>query len=41
LLICHVGDFDLRNWSDASAFGAGLLVMALFAARHFGRFHGG
>ena len=40
-LICHVGDFDLRNLVDASAFGACLLVMALFAARHFGRFHGG
>jgi|ERR1700722_17009382 hypothetical protein len=40
-LTCHVGDFDVRNLGDASAFGAGALVMAWFAARHFGRFHGG
>jgi hypothetical protein len=40
-LICHVGAFDLRDLSDASAFGAGVLMMTLFAARHFGRFHGG
>jgi hypothetical protein len=40
-LICHVGNFDLRDWSDVSAFGAGVLVMAVFAARHFGRSHGG
>lgn len=40
-LICHIGSFDLRDFSDASAFGAGVLGMAVFAARHFGRFHGG
>jgi len=41
LLVCRVGAFGLRNAADVAALGAGALVMALFAARHFGRFHGG
>ena len=41
LLVCRVGAFALRNAADVAALGAGALVMALFAARHFGRFHGG
>jgi hypothetical protein len=41
VLVCRVGTFDLRGTTDVAAFGAGALVMALFAARHFGRFHGG
>ncbi len=41
VLLCRVGDFDLRNLGEVAAFGAGALVMALFAALHFGRFHGG
>src|ERR1700744_2642252 len=41
LLICRVGDFDLRSTADAISLGAGFLMMGLFAARHFGRFHGG
>jgi hypothetical protein len=41
LLICHVGDFGLRNTGDVAAFGAGALAIALFCARHFGRLHGG
>jgi hypothetical protein len=41
LLVCRVGDFDLKNASDAGAFGLGLLALGLFGARHFGRFHGG
>jgi len=41
VLVCHVGDFDWRNWADASALGVGALLIALFSARHFGRFHGG
>ena len=41
VLICRVGDFDLRSTPDAAALGLGVLVMSLFAARHFGRFHGG
>jgi hypothetical protein len=41
LLVCRVGDFDLRDSADAGALGLGLFVMAMFAARHFGRFNGG
>lgn len=41
LLICRVGDFDLHVTADASAAGLGALLMAIMAARMFGRFHGG
>lgn len=41
LLVCRVGDFRWRNTGDVAAFGAGALLIALFSARHFGRFHGG
>jgi hypothetical protein len=41
LLICHVGDFDLRLWDHAGALGLGILLMGALTARLFGRFHGG
>ena len=41
LLICRVGEFDLRSTDHVAAFGLGILLMAAFAARTFGRFHGG
>lgn len=41
LLICRVGDFDLKSTPDVVAAGLGALLISLFAARHFGRFHGG
>src|ERR1700684_689459 len=41
LLLCRVGDFSLRSTAHAIALGAGVLVMGLFGAHHFGRFHGG
>ena len=41
LLICHVGDFDLRNPVDFAVAGLGALAMGVFLARSFGRFHGG
>ncbi len=41
LLVCRVGDFDLRNIADVLALGLGMFALALFAARHFGRFNGG
>ena len=41
LLVCRVGDFGLREASDVVALGLGSLLISLFAARHFGRFHGG
>ena len=41
VLVCRVGDFDLRSTPDAAALGLGVLVMSLFSARYFGRFHPG
>ncbi|MBI1218294.1 MAG: hypothetical protein GC186_07075 [Rhodobacteraceae bacterium] len=41
VLVCRVGDFGLRNTGDVIALGVGALLIALFSARHFGRFHGG
>ncbi|ACB96519.1 hypothetical protein [Beijerinckia indica] len=41
LLVCRVGDFALKETSDVAAFGTGAFLIALFCARHFGRFHGG
>lgn len=41
LLVFRVGDFDMRDTGDVLACGAGALLIALFSARHFGRFHGG
>ena len=41
VLVCRVDHFGLRNTGDVLACGAGALVIALFSARHFGRFHGG
>jgi hypothetical protein len=40
-LTCRAGVFDLRNTADVAIFGAGALAIALFSARHFGRFNGG
>jgi len=41
LLICHVGNFDLRAADDAIALGLGMLLSGTALARMFGRFHGG
>ncbi len=41
ILVCRVGDFDLRDTADVLALGLGVLALSLFAARHFGRFNGG
>jgi hypothetical protein len=41
LLLLRVGTFDPRATSHILAFGSGALLMGLFAARHFGQFHGG
>ena len=41
LLLCRVGDFGLCSTAHATALGLGFLVMGLFCAHHFGRFHGG
>ncbi|MEJ0040897.1 MAG: hypothetical protein WDM81_01115 [Rhizomicrobium sp.] len=41
VLVCRVGDFELRTTRDVVPFGLGILLIGLFCARHFGRFHGG
>lgn len=41
LLLRSVGDFDWKNTVDIIALGLGMLAMGLYAARRFGRFHGG
>ena len=41
LLICRVGNFNLRKTSRVLTLGAGVLLMSLMLARAFGRFHGG
>ena len=41
VLTCRASVFDLSNIADVAIFGAGALAIALFSARHFGRFNGG
>ena len=41
VLICRVGNFDLRCMDHIVALGLGGLVIGLASARLFGRFHGG
>jgi hypothetical protein len=41
VLICRVGNFDLRSTDHIAALGVGVLVISVMMARMFGRFHGG
>ena len=41
LLLARVGAFDARTTTHIVAFGAGVLLISLGHARHFGNFHGG
>ena len=41
LLICRVGNFDVRSTYHIVALGLGIFSMGLLSARAFGRFHGG
>lgn len=41
LLLCQVGDFDLRSPIHVIVAGVGGLLMAVMLSRTFGRFHGG
>jgi hypothetical protein len=41
VLICRVGNFDLRSTEDVIIAGLGVALMSVFLARRFGRFHGG
>ena len=41
LLVCRVGNFNLRKTSHMLVLGAGIVFMSLMLARTFARFHGG
>jgi hypothetical protein len=41
LLLVRVGDFGLRSTAHMTALALGFLLMGVFGAHHFGRFHGG
>lgn len=41
LLVVHIGAFDPRATTHILALGLGALFISIFAARHFGHFHGG
>lgn len=41
LLLCRVGTFDLHALDQVSVASLGALLLGLFSARQFGRFHGG
>jgi hypothetical protein len=41
LLVCRVGNFDLRKTLHVLVLGAGILLMSLNLAHYFGQFHGG
>jgi hypothetical protein len=40
-LLCQVGNFDMHNLADVAVAAAGGLLISIFSAGHFGRFHGG
>jgi hypothetical protein len=41
VLVCRVGNFDLKDTPDVAALGLGVLLLGLMLARQFGRFNGG
>lgn len=41
LLVVRVGHFDLRSTPDIVALAAGILLIGLLSAGHFGQFNGG
>jgi hypothetical protein len=41
VLVCRVGQFDLRATAHVIAAGLGVVLVGLMSARTFGRFHGG
>jgi hypothetical protein len=41
LLVCRVGNFDLRKTAHVLVLGLGILLMSLNLAHYFGKFHGG
>jgi hypothetical protein len=41
MLLVRIGDFDIRDLTQAAAAGLGALLITLFCARRFGSFNGG
>jgi hypothetical protein len=41
LLVCRVGNFELRRTRHVIVLGLGVFLMALFSAQAFAKFHGG
>jgi hypothetical protein len=41
ILLCRVGNFDLRSTIDVVTAGLGVLLIGVMMARMFGRLHGG
>jgi len=41
LLLIRVGHLDLHSLRQVAIVGAGIVLLSLLTARHFGRFHGG
>ena len=41
LLLCRVGQFDLRSTEQVVALGLGILLLGVMTASHFGKLHGG
>ena len=41
VLVCRVGDFDLRATDHVVVLGLGVLFIGMITARRFGRFNGG
>ena len=41
VLLCRVGNFDLRSTASVVVLGLAVLLMSMIGARTFGRFHGG
>lgn len=41
VLVFRVGEFEMKDTADVLALGAGAFLIAVFSARHFGRFNGG
>jgi hypothetical protein len=41
LLVCRVGDFNLRKNQHVVILGAGIVIMSVMLAHSFARFHGG
>jgi hypothetical protein len=41
VLVLRVGEFNVRSTADMCVLMVGVLVISVFGARHFGKFHGG